>query len=93
MGGLGYFATYTLGNLNAAQLYAHANRDRKIHSASASANYSPLLEWLRTHVHSHGCALLPSKLIAKATGSPTDSAAYLAHLQERFGPGRAKRNL
>ena len=93
MGGLGYFATYTLGNLNAAQLYAHANRDRKIHSASASANYTPLLEWLRTHVHSHGSALLPSKLIAKATGRPTDSAAYLAHLQERFGPARAKRNL
>jgi carboxypeptidase Taq len=93
MGGLGYFATYTLGNLNAAQLYAHANRDRKIRSASASANYAPLLAWLRTHIHSHGSALLPNKLIARATGRTTDSTAYLSHLRERFGPGRTKRDL
>ena len=93
MGGLGYFATYTLGNLNAAQLYAHANRDRKIHSASASANYAPLLSWLRTHVHSHGSTLLPNKLMAKATGCTTDSAAYLNHLQQRFGAGRTRPKL
>ncbi|MDZ4289714.1 MAG: carboxypeptidase M32, partial [Prosthecobacter sp.] len=54
MGGLGYFATYTLGNLNAAQLYATARKDRKIGSALAKADYAPLLAWLRKNVHRHG---------------------------------------
>ena len=93
MGGLGYFATYTLGNLNAAQLYAHASRDRKIHSALASANYAPLLSWLRSNVHSHGSTLLPNHLVLKATGQATHSGAYLDHLKKRFGATRTQRDV
>jgi carboxypeptidase Taq len=92
LGGLGYFATYTLGNLNAAQLYARANQDRTIYSSTNSANYAPLLEWLRRNIHSHGSAFLPNELMKKATGQGTDATAYLNHLSERFSPRKKRRS-
>lgn len=84
MGGLGYFATYTLGNLNAAQLFSHAKKDRKIAAALAQAEYGPLLAWLRSRVHSQGSTLFPGDLMQAATGRPTDAAPYLTHLRSRF---------
>jgi len=84
MGGLGYFATYTLGNLNAAQLFATARRQRKIASAIDKADYAPLLAWLRSHVHSQGGTPLPGEIMESATGKPTDAKWHLKHLRERF---------
>lgn len=87
MGGLGYFATYTLGNLNAAQLFATAKKDRRIANALAKADYAPLLGWLRKNVHAHGATLLPGEIMAAATGHPTDAKWHLKHLRERFVNG------
>ncbi|MCX6876541.1 MAG: carboxypeptidase M32 [Verrucomicrobia bacterium] len=84
MGGLGYFATYSLGNLNAAQLHAAARQDPHLAAACEQANYAPLLAWLRTSVHAHGATLDPADLITHATGTPPSPAAYLAHLQARY---------
>ncbi len=42
MGGIGYFPTYTLGNINAAQLFQAATSDPEIKKATAAANYAPL---------------------------------------------------
>jgi carboxypeptidase Taq len=85
MGGLGYFATYSLGNLNAAQLHAAARRDPAIAAASDRADYAPLLAWLREHVHARGATLDPADLITRATGSAPDPQPYLAHLRQRAG--------
>ena len=84
MGGLGYFATYTLGNLNAAQLFQAAQKDKSVTSGIKAANYQPLLQWLRKRVHAKGSTLLPAELITEATGAPLDPAPYLAHLRNRF---------
>ena len=84
MGGLGYFATYSLGNLNAAQLHAAAHQQPAIAAASEQADYAPLLAWLRSSIHSHGATLDPAALITQATGSPPSPTAYLAHLQTRY---------
>jgi len=84
MGGLGYFATYTLGNLNAAQLFATAKKQRKIATALEKCDYAPLLQWLRENVHSKGAALLPQEIITQATGRPTDSKWHIKHLRERY---------
>lgn len=84
MGGLGYFATYTLGNINAAQLAATARRDPAIDHAVRSADYAPLLAWLREHVHSHGATLDPADLMERATGRRPDTADYLGHLRGRY---------
>ena len=84
MGGLGYFATYTLGNINSAQLFAAARKDPAIAAACDAADYAPLLGWLRENVHSHGATLDPADLIAQATGSRPAAADYLAHLESRY---------
>jgi carboxypeptidase Taq len=84
MGGLGYFPTYTLGNINAAQLFAAARKNPAIAAACDSADYAPLLGWLRENVHAHGGTLDPADLMEQATGSPPSTADYLAHLQNRY---------
>jgi carboxypeptidase Taq len=84
MDGLGYFATYSLGNINAAQLHAAARTDSAIAAASEHADYAPLLAWLRKSIHAHGATLDPVDLITQATATPPSPAAYLAHLQARY---------
>jgi len=84
MGGLGYFATYTLGNINSAQLFAAACKAPAISAAIARADYAPLLAWLRKSVHSHGATLDPAELIRQATGRTPSTDDYLAHLTSRY---------
>ncbi|MCU0777037.1 MAG: carboxypeptidase M32 [Akkermansiaceae bacterium] len=84
MGGLGYFATYTLGNINAAQLFAAARNNPAIAAACDAADYAPLLDWLRENIHAHGGTLDPADLMAQATGRPPATTDYLAHLESRY---------
>jgi carboxypeptidase Taq len=84
MGGFGYFPTYTLGNLNAAQLFQAADSRKALRAATRRAEYLPLLEWLRNNVHSIGASLSPTEIITQATGRPTNPAPYLSHLRKRF---------
>ena len=84
MGGLGYFATYSLGNFNAAQLHDCAAQDSEVIGAARKGNFIPLLEWMQKKIHAKGSTLLPQDLMESATGSPTKPDAYLAHLRERF---------
>lgn len=84
MGGLGYFPTYTLGNLNAAQLFATATKQKRIGEAVSRADYAPLLNWLHAKVHGPGSTLMPTELIRTATGKETQAKWHLAHLRKRF---------
>jgi carboxypeptidase Taq len=84
MGGIGYFPTYALGNLNAAQLFSAANSIPEIASATSSANYAPLLNWLRQNIHQHGSTFSPSQLIQNATSTPQSISHYLSHLTTRY---------
>ena len=81
----GYFATYTLGNLNAAQLMHRARAVVPGLDASlAAGDYAPLLTWLRENVHAHGQRFLPQDLMRHATGEPTRGECFLAHLRRKF---------
>lgn len=84
MGGLGYFPTYTLGNLNAAQLFAAAMEQPEISSTVAGANYGPLLGWLREKVHHPGATVSPAEIITEATGYAPSPEAHLRHLKRRY---------
>lgn len=84
MGGLGYFPTYTLGNLNAAQLFAAANSRPEIAAAVSKADYAPLLDWLRENVHRKGAVPNPAEIVTAATGSPPSPEAHLGHLAARY---------
>ncbi len=84
MGGIGYFPTYTLGNINAAQLFRAATSEPEVKKATAAADYTPLLKWLRENVHSHGAVHNPSHLIEHATGKLPTTEHYLEHLGNRY---------
>jgi carboxypeptidase Taq len=85
VGLIGYFPTYTLGNLNAAQLFRRALSDVPgLAGELAAGRYDQLLAWLRAKVHRHGECLPPSELMTVATGGPTRAEYYLTGLREKF---------
>ena len=67
---IGYFPTYTLGNVYCAQLFAAAERAiGPLEDAFARGEFEPLREWLREHVHRHGMRWPVPELIERATGA------------------------
>jgi len=84
---IGYFPTYTLGNVYAAQLFAAAERDvGPFDEAFALGDFRALHGWLGEHVHRHGKRYPATTLIEKATGKPPDTSALIASLSDRYRP-------
>lgn len=82
----GYFPTYALGNLYAAQLFrAAADELPDLRDGIARGEFRPLLDWLRERIHRRGRALAPRDLIRAATGRPLDVADFADSLSEKFG--------
>uniref|UniRef100_UPI00257D6129 carboxypeptidase M32 n=1 Tax=Oceanithermus sp. TaxID=2268145 RepID=UPI00257D6129 len=85
-GMFGYFPSYTLGNVYAAQLFEAARRDLgEPEEAFARGEFAPLLEWLRDRVHRHGRRFPPRRLVERATGNPPGTDALVRYLNDRFG--------
>ena len=84
-GSWGYFPTYTLGAMTAAQLFAAAKQaDPSIEPGIAHGDFKPLLAWLRDNVHAKGSSLSTRDLLIQATGKPLDGAIFKAHLRARY---------
>ncbi|GBF07012.1 thermostable carboxypeptidase 1 [Deinococcus aerius] len=81
---IGYFPTYTLGNLLSVQLLEAAKKDPAIAAGVERAEYGPLLAWLVENVHQHGRSLPPAELIERATGRPLTADPYVAYLHEKY---------
>ena len=89
-GAWGYFPTYTLGAMTAAQLFAAANAvEPDLEEALAGGDFTPLLGWLRRHVHGRGSQADTQTVIADATGRPLDAAIYQGYLRRRYLGDRA----
>ncbi len=83
----GYFPTYTLGNLYAAQLFAAAENELGGQEESfARGEFAPLLAWLRTNVHRHGSRWPAAELCRRATGGPLGADAFARALEGRLRP-------
>ncbi|MBI4183427.1 MAG: hypothetical protein HY521_05465 [Proteobacteria bacterium] len=86
-GAFGYFPSYTLGAVMAAQLFQAAVRERPdILPAIGRGDFAPLVEWLRTHVHAKGSLLATDDLLLQVTGRPLDVEAFKTHLERRYLP-------
>jgi carboxypeptidase Taq len=84
-GAFGYFPTYTLGAMTAAQLMASAQAAHpEILTDLAQGRFTLLLDWLRRTVHSHASSLSTADLVTQATGRPLDPAAFRTHLTRRY---------
>ena len=86
-GAIGYFPTYALGTIYAAQFYAAAMADlggeRAMDARMAAGEFSPLLSWLQERVHRHGMRHMPRDLVRQATGQEPSPRFLLEHLTRR----------
>ncbi|MEE9294550.1 MAG: carboxypeptidase M32, partial [Phycisphaerae bacterium] len=81
----GYFPTYTLGALAAAQLFAAATgAGPAILSGIGKGDFAPLLAWLRASVHGWGSKLSTREVLTRATGEPLGTAAFTRHIRARY---------
>jgi carboxypeptidase Taq len=86
MGALGYFPTYTLGNLYAAQMWDALRRDLPgVEAGLARGEFGPILGWLRQRIHARGRLLRAADLCREATGAALSAEPYLAYLNTKFG--------
>jgi carboxypeptidase Taq len=83
---IGYFPTYTLGNLIAGQLFQRAQTDIPDLDAQLGAGHlQGLREWLREHVHRHGAKFSTRELLERLVGGPIAVAPFLDYLKGKVG--------
>lgn len=84
-GYIGYFPTYTLGNIIASQLWRKVEADiPNLDQQIASAHFSELLAWLREHVHRHAGGYQPMVLLQRITGEGLNAQPYLDYLTGKY---------
>jgi carboxypeptidase Taq len=82
----GYFPTYTLGNLIAAQLYARASEEAGgLERSMARGDFSGLLLWLRERVYRPGHVYPAAELVERATGAPLSHRPLVEALRRKYG--------
>jgi carboxypeptidase Taq len=81
LGMFGYFPTYTLGSLYAAQLAETYGRDRPMEDEIGRGEFGGLLAWLRQHVHRPGHRHSADDIVGRATGKGLDADAFLRHIE------------
>jgi carboxypeptidase Taq len=82
---IGYFPTYTLGNMYAAQLYAAAESQLgPLSEKFAAGEFTTLRNWLKENVHCHGKRHRATTLITRATGKAPDPSALITNLSQRY---------
>jgi carboxypeptidase Taq len=84
---IGYFPTYSLGNLYAAQLFRQADEDLgNLPQRFALGQFLPLREWLREKIHSQGQRYTAAQLVENITGRPLDHKPLIDYLRKKLGP-------
>ncbi|NDD59206.1 MAG: carboxypeptidase M32 [Chlamydiae bacterium] len=87
MGAIGYFPTYALGNIYAAQIFQafeehHSNWEERV----GMGEFLFIREWLQTHLHQYGREFTPCEIIKKITDNHLDSTPYIKYLRDKFTP-------
>jgi carboxypeptidase Taq len=82
---IGYFPTYTLGNLLAAQFFAVAQQQfPTLWDEIERGDFSSLLTWLRSNIHTHGRKFTANELLQRTTGGGLDAGPFIAYLTAKF---------
>ena len=85
-GAWGYFPTYTLGAMAAAQIFAAAKKaNPEIPEALARGAFGPLMQWLEQNIHSQASSRSTDEILKEATGSALGVDAFKAHMISRYG--------
>ncbi|MBF0433261.1 MAG: carboxypeptidase M32 [Fibrobacteria bacterium] len=85
VGLMGYFPTYSIGNMYAAQLFHKVHQEiENLDEEISRRNFHPLREWLRAGIHQHGRMYPAKKLIENATGEAPSATYYIDYLKEKY---------
>jgi carboxypeptidase Taq len=86
-GAIGYFPTYTLGNLYAAQFWETIHRDLpNLSGQIAQGQFGPLRQWLLENIHKHGKRYRAADLCQRITGKPLSADAFLNYIERKIRP-------
>ena len=86
LGAIGYFPTYSLGNLMSAQLFDQAKQDLPgLDAQIATGQFAELLGWLRTNIHQYGRKLQALEILERVTGTGLDAEPWLAYIRQKYG--------
>jgi carboxypeptidase Taq len=84
-GGLGYFPSYTLGNLYAAQILNTIEQELpEFHTNIETGNFENINQWLHSKIHQFGSLIPPNELIVKVTGNELDSKYLANYLNSKY---------
>lgn len=84
-GAFGYFPTYTLGAMYAAQLFAAFRQQHpSVTDEISRGELTPLFSWLKQNIWQHGSLLSVEQLLTNATGEPLNSQFFRQHLEQRY---------
>ena len=83
-GAFGYFPSYTLGAMYAAQFMAAMKHTVDVDGAIRSGDLSPIFAWLEDKIWSKGSLLTTDELVEQATGETLNAKFFQEHLRERY---------
>lgn len=84
-GYIGYFPTYVIGTIYAAQLYNQLVKENPdVEKEIEKGKLSNILSWLREKVHKHGRTLMADEVITKACGEGLNPEAYIKYLDDKY---------
>jgi carboxypeptidase Taq len=87
-GTIGYFPTYSLGNVMSVQIWERIKEDLPdLDDRIEAGEFAPLREWLGEHIHRHGRKFAPQETLERAAGSRIDPEPYLRYLKAKHGAG------
>jgi len=84
-GSFGYFPTYTLGSVLAAQIDAKVRDEIDLDEHARKGEFDPLRDWLRENVHRHGKRYKTDELIEHATGDELRASYFVDYAEEKYG--------
>ena len=88
VGSFGYFPSYALGAVIAAQLYESLRADvPELDDQIAHGEFDGLFGWLRTHVHGIGAKVTVQELMKDATGKPLGAASFVRYVESKYLEG------
>ncbi|MFW5953168.1 MAG: carboxypeptidase M32 [Candidatus Natronoplasma sp.] len=86
-GQFGYFPTYALGNLYAAQIYDTVeNEIDGLRDQIAKGNFDELRNWLRENIHQHGRKYKAAEMTKRLTGEDLDARYHIDYLEDKYSP-------
>ncbi|AMM53441.1 carboxypeptidase M32 [Pyrococcus kukulkanii] len=83
-GSIGYFPTYSIGTILAAQLYYHMKKDLDVEAKVAEGDFEPIKAWLREKIHRWGSIYPPKELLKRAIGEEMDAEYFIRWVRERY---------